>query len=52
MGTGQFLLGAIGGLLVGVFTDGAPRGMATLMLMGSIALVIADLYRPHPSSCR
>ena len=47
MGTGQFLLGAVGGLLVGVFTDGTPRGMATLMLAGSIGLVIADLCRPR-----
>ena len=45
MGTGQFLLGAIGGLLVGIFTDGTPRGMAALMLIGSIGLVIADLRR-------
>jgi MFS transporter, DHA1 family, multidrug resistance protein len=52
MGTGQFLLGAIGGLLVGIFTDGTPRGMAALMLLGSIALVIADLYRPRPVSVR
>jgi DHA1 family bicyclomycin/chloramphenicol resistance-like MFS transporter len=46
MGTGQFLLGAVGGLLVGLFTDGTPRGMAVLMLTGSIGLVIADRTRP------
>jgi DHA1 family bicyclomycin/chloramphenicol resistance-like MFS transporter len=46
MGTGQFLLGAVGGLLVGLFTDGTPRGMAALMLIGSIGLVRADLWRP------
>lgn len=46
MGTAQFLLGAIGGLLVGAFTDGSPRGMAALMLAGSIGLVIADRLRP------
>jgi DHA1 family bicyclomycin/chloramphenicol resistance-like MFS transporter len=51
MGTGQFLLGAIGGLLVGLFTDGTPRGMAALMLIGSIGLVIADLWRT-PSRSR
>jgi DHA1 family bicyclomycin/chloramphenicol resistance-like MFS transporter len=45
MGTGQFLLGAVGGLLVGRFTDGTPRGMAALMLLGSIGLVIADHMR-------
>lgn len=45
MGTGQFLMGAISGLLVGVFTDGTPRGMAALMLIGAVALVIADRVR-------
>jgi DHA1 family bicyclomycin/chloramphenicol resistance-like MFS transporter len=48
IGTGQFLLGAIGGLLVGRFTDGTPRGMAALMLLGSIGLVIADHLRLRP----
>ncbi len=28
MGTGQYLLGAVSGLLVGLATDGTPRGMA------------------------
>ncbi len=46
LGTGQFLLGAVGGLLVGLFTDGTPRGMAAVMLIGSIGLVIADRTRP------
>jgi DHA1 family bicyclomycin/chloramphenicol resistance-like MFS transporter len=46
LGTGQFLLGAVGGLAVGLFTDGTPRGMAALMLTGSIGMVIADLRRP------
>ncbi len=46
MGTGQFLLGAVGGLLVGFVSDGTPRGMAALMVLGSIGLVIADLLRP------
>jgi DHA1 family bicyclomycin/chloramphenicol resistance-like MFS transporter len=45
LGTGQFLLGAIGGLLVGLFTDGTPRGMAALMLLGSIGLITADFFR-------
>lgn len=49
MGTGQFLLGAAGGLLVGRFTDGTPRGMAALMLIGSVGLVVADLVRPSPT---
>jgi DHA1 family bicyclomycin/chloramphenicol resistance-like MFS transporter len=47
MGTGQYLLGAISGLLVGLLTDGTPRGMAALMLAGSIGMVIADLSRPR-----
>ena len=47
MGTGQFLLGAVGGLLVGAFTDGTPRGMAALMLAGSIGMVIANRFRPR-----
>jgi DHA1 family bicyclomycin/chloramphenicol resistance-like MFS transporter len=46
MGTGQFLLGAISGLLVGVFTDGTPRGMAALMLLGALGVVAADRLRP------
>ncbi len=50
MGTGQFLLGAMGGLLVGLFTDGTPRGMAALMLIGSIGLVAADRRRPAVSA--
>jgi MFS transporter, DHA1 family, multidrug resistance protein len=47
MGTGQYLLGAVSGLLVGLLTDGTPRGMAALMLAGSIGMVIADLRRPR-----
>jgi DHA1 family bicyclomycin/chloramphenicol resistance-like MFS transporter len=47
MGTGQYLLGAISGLLVGLATDGTPRGMAALMLLGSIGMAIADAQRPR-----
>jgi DHA1 family bicyclomycin/chloramphenicol resistance-like MFS transporter len=47
MGTGQYLLGAVSGLLVGFATDGTPRGMAALMLLGSIGMVIADRWRPR-----
>jgi DHA1 family bicyclomycin/chloramphenicol resistance-like MFS transporter len=47
MGTGQYLLGAVSGLLVGLLTDGTPRGMAALMLAGSVGLVIADWRRPR-----
>ena len=49
MGMGQFLLGAVSGLLVGVFTDGTPRGMAALMLTGAIGMAIANKYRLRPS---
>jgi DHA1 family bicyclomycin/chloramphenicol resistance-like MFS transporter len=45
MGLGQFSLGASSGLLVGLLTDGTPRGMAVLMLIGSTGAVIADLRR-------
>ena len=45
LGTGQFLLGAVGGLLVGVFTDGTPRGLAALMLLGSIGMIMMDVFR-------
>jgi DHA1 family bicyclomycin/chloramphenicol resistance-like MFS transporter len=45
MGMGQFVLGAISGLLVGVLTDGTPRGMAGLMLAGAAGMVAADLCR-------
>jgi len=47
MGTGQYLLGAISGLLVGLATDGTPRGMAALMLLGSIGMAFADAQRPR-----
>ena len=47
MGVGQFALGATSGLLVGLLTDGTPRGMALLMFAGSLCAVIADLYRPR-----
>jgi DHA1 family bicyclomycin/chloramphenicol resistance-like MFS transporter len=47
IGTAQFVLGACGGLIVGAVADGTPRGMAALMLAGSIGLVIADRCRPR-----
>ena len=47
MGTGQYLLGAISGLLVGLATDGTPRGMASLMLLGSLGMAVADSRRPR-----
>ena len=47
MGTAQFLLGAVSGSLVGVLTDGTPRPMAVLMLIGGIGAVLADFWRPR-----
>jgi MFS transporter, DHA1 family, multidrug resistance protein len=47
MGTGQYLLGALSGLMVGLATDGTPRGMAMLMLMGSVGMVAVDRWRPR-----
>jgi DHA1 family bicyclomycin/chloramphenicol resistance-like MFS transporter len=47
MGMAQFSLGATSGLLVGLLTDGTPRGMAALMMFGSSCAVIADLCRPR-----
>lgn len=47
MGVGQFSLGATSGLLVGLLTDGTPRGMALLMFLGSLGSVIAQWFRPR-----
>ena len=46
MGTLQFCLAALSGVLVGLLTDGTARPMAGLMLFGAIAVVIADRLRP------
>jgi DHA1 family bicyclomycin/chloramphenicol resistance-like MFS transporter len=48
MGMAQFTLGASSGLLVGLLTDGTPRGMAALMTCGSLGAVIADRARRRP----
>jgi DHA1 family bicyclomycin/chloramphenicol resistance-like MFS transporter len=48
MGTLQFMMGAVSGVVVGLLTDGTPRGMAVLMLLGAGGAVIADLCRPRP----
>src|ERR1035437_3992375 len=47
MGTWQFVLGSSSVMLVGLLTDGSPRGMATLMLAGATGAVIADFCRPR-----
>ncbi len=46
MGTMQFCLAALSGVLVGLFTDGTARGMAALMLLGAVGAVTADRLRP------
>jgi MFS transporter, DHA1 family, multidrug resistance protein len=47
MGTGQFLMGALSGLLVGVLDDGTARPMALLILIGGLGAVISDQKRPR-----
>jgi MFS transporter, DHA1 family, multidrug resistance protein len=47
MGTFQFSLGAVSGVLVGLLTDGTPRGMAAMMCCGMLGAVIADRFRPR-----
>ncbi len=47
MGVAQYTLGATSGLLVGLFTDGTPRGMAAPMLCGSLGMAIADRVPPR-----
>jgi len=47
MGMFQFGLGAGSGLLVGLLTDGTPRGMAAMMLLGATCAVVADQFRPR-----
>jgi DHA1 family bicyclomycin/chloramphenicol resistance-like MFS transporter len=45
LGTLQYSLGALAGVLVGGLTDGTPRGMAAMMLCGMLGAVIADRFR-------
>lgn len=46
MGTMQFCLAALSGVLVGYFTDGSARPMAALILLGAIGAFTADRLRP------
>jgi DHA1 family bicyclomycin/chloramphenicol resistance-like MFS transporter len=46
MGTLQFCLGAVSGVLVGVLDDGTARPMALLMVFGMTGALICDLLRP------
>lgn len=48
MGTLQFTLAAGGSVLVGALTDGTPRPMALLMLLGVAGATCAGLARPKP----
>ncbi len=48
MGTMQFAMGAVSGVAIGLLTDGTPRGMAALMLLGATGAVAVDLLRPRP----
>jgi DHA1 family bicyclomycin/chloramphenicol resistance-like MFS transporter len=45
MGMIQFCLAGTSGLLVGQFSDGTARAVATLMLIGGGGAVIADIFR-------
>jgi DHA1 family bicyclomycin/chloramphenicol resistance-like MFS transporter len=47
MGTLQFVLGAISGLLVGLASDGTVRPMAVLMFAGALGANICDICRPR-----
>ena len=48
LGTGQFVLGAIAGALVGMLADGTARPMALLMVFGAACAVVAEACRPPP----
>jgi DHA1 family bicyclomycin/chloramphenicol resistance-like MFS transporter len=52
LGTLQFLIGACGGLLTGLLTDGTSLPTALLMLLGATAVKIADLCRPASSAAK
>ena len=49
MGTIQFTLAALSGIMVGVLTDGTPRPMAAMVLAGAIGAFAADRLRPRPA---
>jgi DHA1 family bicyclomycin/chloramphenicol resistance-like MFS transporter len=48
MGTMQFMLAAVSGTAVGWLTDGSPRPMAALMVVGSLCAVTVELFRFKP----
>ena len=47
MGTLQFMLGAVSGLLVGLASDGTVRPMAALMFAGALGANFFDICRPR-----
>jgi DHA1 family bicyclomycin/chloramphenicol resistance-like MFS transporter len=49
MGTLQFLIGAISGVLVGLLDDGTARPLAFLMVLGMAGAVLCDYFRPRPT---
>ena len=48
MGTIQFALAALAGVMVGLLTDGTPRPMAAMLLAGSIGAFAANTLRRRP----
>jgi uncharacterized membrane protein YeaQ/YmgE (transglycosylase-associated protein family) len=52
MGTMQFVLGAISGVLAGWLTDGTARGMGVLMLLGAVTALLAGIWRPKGGMTR
>jgi DHA1 family bicyclomycin/chloramphenicol resistance-like MFS transporter len=52
MGTMQFVLGAISGVLAGWLTDGTARGMGALMLLGAVVALLAGIWRPKGGMAR
>ncbi len=48
MGTIQFCLAALAGILVGLLTDGTPRPMAAILLLGALCAFAADRLRARP----
>jgi DHA1 family bicyclomycin/chloramphenicol resistance-like MFS transporter len=47
MGTWQFSLGALAGVLVALTANGTPRPMTALMLCFAVAVLLIDRLRPH-----
>ena len=48
MGTMQFTLAALSGIMVGALTDGTPRPMAAMVMAGALGAFAADRLRPRP----